>query len=59
MEKLETKFGQEVNLIQRDLFGTLPLEVLTSLPHIGVTLESIFISSQRSYCYQIWAVKTT
>ena len=58
-EARNIKFGQEVNLIQRDLFGTLSLEVLTSLPHIGMTLKSIFISCQRSYCYQIWAVKTT
>ena len=60
MEKLETiTLGQQVNLIQRVLLGTLPQEVLTSVPHIHVTLTNLFISSHRGYCYQIWAVKTT
>ena len=51
-------FGQQVNLIQRVLLGTLPQEILTSVPHIHMTLTNLFISSHRGYCYQIWPVKT-
>ena len=57
MEKLETKFGQHVNLIQRVPLGTTPLEVVT-LPHNHVSSTNLFISSCTGYCYQIWAVKT-
>ena len=58
-EARNIKFEQQVNLIQRAPLGTLPQEVLTSLPHNHMTLINFFISSYRSYCYQIWAEKTT
>ena len=47
MEKLETKFGQQVNLIQRILLGTPPQEVVTSLLYNHVILTNLFISSYR------------
>ena len=48
IEKLETfKFGQQVNLIQRVLLGTLPQEVVMSLAHNYVTLSNFFISSYK------------
>ena len=58
-EARNIKFGQQVNLIQMVLLGTLLQEVLTSLPHIHVTLTNLFICSHRGYCYQILAVKET
>ena len=46
IKKLDTlKFGQEVNLIQKVSLGTLPQEVVTSLPHKYVTLANLLISS--------------
>ena len=53
------KFGQQVNLIQRALLGTLPQEAVATLPHSHMTLTNLFISSYRGYCYQFWALKTT
>ena len=48
IKKLETlKFGQQVNLIQKVLLGTLPQEVVTLLTHKYVTLANLFISSYR------------
>ena len=48
IKKLETfKFGQEVSLIQKVSLGTLPQEVVTSLPHKYVTLANLFIFSYR------------
>ena len=38
MEKLEAfKFGQQVNLVQKEPVGTPPQEVVISLPHNYVT----------------------
>ena len=60
MEKLEAlNLNSSINFIQRVILGTLPQTELTSLPHTHVTFTNLFISSLRSYCYQIWAVKTT
>ena len=48
IKKLETlKFGQQVNLIQKVLLGTLPQEVVKLLTHKYVTLANLFISSDR------------
>ena len=59
MKKLETNFGQQINLIQRAPLGALPQEVVTLLPHYIVTLTNLFISSYSSYWYQTRVVKTT
>ena len=56
---INTKFRQQVNLIQRVLLNTLPQVVLVLLPPNHITLTIVFISSHRYYCYQIPAVKTT
>ena len=37
------KFGQQVNLIQRVQLGTLPQEVLMSLPHTNIFSTNLFI----------------
>ena len=58
-EKLETKFGQQVNLTQIVPLATPLQEVVTSLSHNHVTLMNLFISTYRGYCHQIWAVETT
>ena len=46
------KFGQQVNLIQWVLLGTLPHELVTSLPHDHMTLTNLFIS-----CYKATVIK--
>ena len=51
-EARSIKFGQQLNLIQRVPLGTLPQEVLTSLPHNHVTLTNLFI-----YIYRASVVK--
>ena len=51
------KFGQRVNLIQRLPLGTPPWEVVISLPCNFD--KSLYLYLQRSYCYQIWAIKTS
>ena len=58
-EARNIKFGQQVNLTQRGLLGTLPQEVVTSLHQNHMTLKNLLNSGYRGYCYQIWAVKTT
>ena len=46
IKKLETlKFGQEVNLIQKVSLGTLPQEVVTSLPHKYLVTEGLLLSN--------------
>ena len=45
MEKLETKFGQHVNIIERVPLGTPPQAVVMTLAHNHVT--NLFISSHR------------
>ena len=39
--------------------GTPTQRLLTLLPPNHVTLTYLFISNHRSYCYQIWSVKST
>ena len=46
-EARNIKFRQQVNLIQRVPLGTLPQEVVTSLPHNHMTLTNLFISGYR------------
>ena len=41
VEARNIKFRQLVNLIQRVPLGTLPQEVVTSLPHIHMTLRNL------------------
>ena len=45
MEKLEAKFGQHVNIIERVPLGTPPQAVVKTLAHNHVT--NLFISSHR------------
>ena len=45
MEKLETKFGQQVNIIEGVPLGTPPQAVVMKLAHNHLT--NIFISSYR------------
>ena len=40
-EAKNIKFGKQVNLIQRILLGTLPQEVVMSLPHNHMTLTNV------------------
>ena len=46
-EARNIKFGEQVNLIQRAPMGTLPQEVVTSLPSNHMTLTNLYISSYR------------
>ena len=46
-ETRNIKFGQQVNPIERVPLGTLPQEVVTSLPHNHMILTNLFISSYR------------
>ena len=46
-EARSIKFGKQVNLIQRIPLGTLPQEVVMSLPINHVTLTNLFIFSYR------------
>ena len=42
-EARNIKFGQQVNLIQRIPLGTLPQEVVMSLPHNHMTLTNLYL----------------
>ena len=46
-EARNIKFGQQVNRIQSVPLGTLPQEVVVTLPHNHMTLTNLFISSYR------------
>ena len=56
-EARNIKFGQQINLIQG--VHCLRRYWCHYIPHIHVTLTNLFISSQRGYCYHVWAIKTT
>ena len=42
-EARNIKFGQQVNLTQRGLLGTLPQEVVTALHHNHMTLKNLWL----------------
>ena len=54
-EARKIKFGQFVKITEKVPLGTPPQEVVMSLAQNHVTNLKL----QRSYCYQIWAVKAS